>query len=104
MLHYFQSPVADVSLPERFTYPFCYTPHPLCIIAADEVCRYLEEQPQWADELAEGKMFGVLVVRTKSNEIGYLAAFSGNLAHRNEYDFFVPPVFDLLHPQGYFIV
>jgi tRNA pseudouridine32 synthase/23S rRNA pseudouridine746 synthase len=67
------------------------------------VCGYLEAQTQWADELAGGKMFGVLIVRTESDEIGYLAAFSGNLAHRNHHPFFVPPVFDLLHPEGYFI-
>ena len=47
-------------------------------------------------------MFGVLVVRNKQGEIGYLAAFSGNLAGSNHHSFFVPPVYDLLNPDGYF--
>ena len=47
-------------------------------------------------------MFGVLVVETSNGEIGYLAAFSGNLAHSNQHAFFVPPVYDLLQPDGFF--
>ena len=27
----------DIPKPERFTYPFCYEPHPLCLLAAKEV-------------------------------------------------------------------
>ena len=34
--------------------------------------------------------------------IGYLAAFSGNLAGKNLHTYFVPPVYDLLQPQGFF--
>ena len=29
-------------------------------------------------------------------------AFSGNLAHSNNHDYFVPPVYDLLQPDGFF--
>ena len=47
-------------------------------------------------------MFGVLVVRTPKGAIGYLAAFSGNLAGSNHHAFFVPPVYDLLNPDGSF--
>ena len=72
-------------------------------MAADEVCGYLGLQSRWAGELSEGKMFGVLIVRTGDGGIAYLAAFSGNLAHRNRHDCFVPPVFDFLQPDGYFI-
>ena len=103
MLHLFRSSVEGITLPEKFTCPFFYTPHPLCVTAVNEVCEYLDAQSRWAEELAEGKMFGVLAVRTESGEIAYLAAFSGNLARRNHHAFFVPPVFDLLHPEGYFI-
>ena len=56
----------------------------------------------WKEELAQGKMFGVLVVRTQEGETGYLAAFSGILAGSNVHPFFVPPVYDLLQPQGFF--
>ena len=47
-------------------------------------------------------MFGVLVVRTPAGEVGYLAAFSGNLAGKNVHPFFVPPIYDLLQPDGFF--
>ena len=82
----------DMVPPERFTYPFCYEPHPLCILAAEEVkCEIERIQPK------EGKMFGVLVV-----EGGFLAAYSGLLEGRNDWPYFVPPVFDAQQPDGYF--
>ncbi|WP_348768503.1 pseudouridine synthase [uncultured Bacteroides sp.] len=102
MLHRFTTPITDIPLPERFTYPFCYTPHPLCILAAKEVQSYLTRQTAWKDELRQGKMFGVLIVQTEHRETGYLAAFSGILAGKNLHPFFVPPVYDLLQPQGFF--
>lgn len=92
----------NATLPEQFTYPFHYTPHPLCVKAAEEVQAYLQSRTDWHDELQQGKMFGVLVVRTPEGEIGYLAAFSGNLAGSNHHAYFVPPVYDLLNPDGYF--
>lgn len=102
MLHRFTTSITDIPLPERFTYPFCYTPHPLCILAAKEVQSYLTRQTAWKDELRQGKMFGVLIVQTEHGETGYLAAFSSILAGKNLHPFFVPPVYDLLQPQGFF--
>lgn len=102
MLHRFTTSITDIPLPEKFTYPFCYTPHPLCILAAKEVQSYLTRQTAWKDELRQGKMFGVLIVQTEHGETGYLAAFSGILAGKNLHPFFVPPVYDLLQPQGFF--
>lgn len=102
MLHRFTTSITGIPLPERFTYPFCYTPHPLCLLAAREVQDYLARQSAWKEELEKGKMFGVLVIQTGQGEIGYLAAFSGILAGSNRHPFFVPPVYDLLQPQGFF--
>ena len=102
MLHHFHTSVAGIPLPEKFTFPFCYTPHPLCVAAAKEVQDYLALQDAWKEELAQGKMFGVLVVKTQEGKVGYLAAFSGILAGKNMHPFFVPPVYDLLQPQGFF--
>lgn len=102
MLHRFTTSITDIPLPERFTYPFCYTPHPLYILAAKEVQSYLTRQTAWKDELRQGKMFGVLIVQTEHGETGYLAAFSGILAGKNLHPFFVPPVYNLLQPQGFF--
>lgn len=87
--------------PSRFTYPFCYEPHPLCRAAAAEVRRYLESRSEWAQELSKGKMLGVLVVRDRET-MGFLAAFSGTLDGRTQHDFFVPPVFDLMEPNCHF--
>lgn len=86
----------DIVKPERFTWPFCYEPHPLCLLACEEVKKEIERiQP------AEGKMFGVLVVET-SDGLGFLVAYSGLLEGRNDWEYFVPPVFDAQQPDGYF--
>ena len=102
MLHHFTRSIAHIALPDKFTYPFHYTPYPLCVMAADEVQVYLQHQAQWQDELQQGKMFGVLIVQTTEGEIGYLAAFSGILAGKNIHPYFVPPIYDLLQPDGFF--
>ena len=102
MIHYFHDDISHIPLPAAFTYPFCYTPHPLCRLAAAEVQTYLSQQGQWQQELQAGKMFGVLVIRDTDEKIGFLAAYSGILAGRNDHPYFVPPVYDLLRPDGYF--
>ena len=109
MIHFFKKSVSHLALPEKFTYPFHYTPHPLCVLAAEEVKEYIASRKEWQEELASGKMFGVLIVQTNNritnneeNQIGYLAAFSGNLDGKNLHPYFVPPVYDLLQPEGFF--
>ena len=102
MFHSFQTSIASIELPRLFTYPFHYTPHPLCVMAAGEVQAYINKQTRWKEELDKGKMFGVLIVRTSNGQTGYLAAFSGNLCGSNSHSFFVPPVYDLLKPDGFF--
>jgi len=101
-MHLFRDDIQHLPLPEQFTYPFHYTPHPLCVMATTEVQTYLQSRTDWHSELQHGKMFGVLIVLNPEGTIGYLAAFSGNLAGSNHHDFFVPPVYDLLNPDGYF--
>ena len=101
--------------PHQFTFPFCYEPHPLCRLAAAEVERHIVESGVWQGETSCGKMFGVLVVseerRAKSEEsdgsdgaLGFIAAYSGLLAGRNDWAYFVPPVFDAQQPDGHFKV
>ena len=87
--------------PRQFTYPFCYTPHPLCLAAAAQVQRHIASMnlPGGDDG---GKMFGVLVVRAADGDTGFLAAYSGLLAGRNDWPYFVPPVFDAQRPDGHF--
>lgn len=99
----------DAPLPKKFTYPFCYNPHPLCREAAAEVQRHIESSGVMGGE-AGGKMFGVLVVKQKSDaegceegtRLGFLAAYSGLLSGRNDWPWFVPPVFDAQQPDGHF--
>ncbi|MCI6895068.1 MAG: RNA pseudouridine synthase, partial [Bacteroidales bacterium] len=100
--HRFNRAVASDELPPHFTYPFCYTPHPLCMEAAEQLKQHLSSQDNLLAELNEGKMLGVLVVEDPHGEIGFLAAFSGNLAHSNNLPYFVPAVYDLLDPDGEF--
>lgn len=99
----------DISKPEKFTYPFCYEPHPLCRLAADEVQRHIRESGLLPEDGGEGKMFGVLVVEHGGGDteasgrgLGFLAAYSGLLAGRNDWPWFVPPVFDAQQPDGHF--
>ena len=148
-----------------FTYPFCYTPAPDIVAAAQRLIRFLDSLPlpngnysncfdlqdgsrgqenrshpwlrKWEgpadavsgrDErvarsfpapcyhpddfgprgsqqlrlLREGKMLGVLKVVDNEGEEGYLYAFSGTVGGRATLPGFVPPVFDLTDPDGYF--
>ena len=86
----------DLPKPAYFTDPFCYEPHPLCLLAAEEVKQELARM-----SLAEGKMFGVMIVESE-HSLGFLAAYSGLLEGRNDWSYFVPPVFDAQQPDGYF--
>ena len=86
----------DIQKPVHFTDPFCYEPHPLCLLAVEEV-----KQEIARIHPSEGKMFGVLVVES-SVHIAFLAAYSGLLEGRNDWPYFVPPVFDAQQPDGYF--
>ena len=107
----FKATIDAYTLPERFTFPFYYQPHPLCLLAAQELQEHLKTQQEWQHnfgisgdkENAIGKMFGVLLVQNKHNEIGYLAAFSGKLAGQNHLPEFVPPVFDMLAKDSFFL-
>lgn len=86
------------------------TPHPLCQLAASELQLHLQQQQDWkhnfglspdAEGAVIGKMFGVLVVRTKEEELGYLSGFSGKLAGGNHHAKLVPPIFDGVAPGGF---
>ena len=89
--------------PARFTYPFCYEPHPLCCQAAAEVQQYIAAHEEIRADADNGKMFGVLVVEN-ADGLAFLAAYSGLLAGRNDWPYFVPPVFDTQQPDGHFKV
>ena len=91
-----------IDIPERMNNPLDYEPHPLCIAACKELQAYLAERKDWREEIDKGKMFGVLIVEKNDKEIGYLAAYSGQIGGRSDWKGFVPVVFDYLQPDGYF--
>ena len=97
-----------ISPPPAFTYPFHYEPHPLALLASEDLqSRFLKSLESrhrfWASEASgTGKMFGVLVVRHLDGRLGYLAAFSGKLESGNTIYPFVPPVYDMLDSSGFF--
>lgn len=93
---------ADTAPPAQFTYPFCYDPHPLCRLAAAQVKEYVSRNALLAREAKLGKMFGVLVVEDAEGRMGFLAAYSGLLADRNDWPWFVPPVYDSQQEDGHF--
>ena len=96
----FKSSIENYSLPEYFTFPFYYEPHPLCVLAAKELQDYLLSQTTWQHNFglgdnkdnASGKMFGVLLVENEQKEIGYLTGFSGKLCGEYTVGRFVPSV------------
>ena len=102
-----QALLSGIDIPERMNNPLDYQPHPLCIAVCKELQAYLAEQEDWKEEIDKGKMFGVLIVENAQpepgvSEIGYLAAYSGQIGGRSDWDDFVPAVFDYLQPDGYF--
>ena len=102
MFHPFPEIPVGTALPKLFTCPFCYTPHPLAVLAADYVRHYVATRADWSAELDKGKMFGVLVVKDTAGQLGFLAAFSGNIAGSGLHSYFVPPIYDLSAPDGHF--
>lgn len=105
----FSSDISDIELPIKAD-PFNTEPPEIAKIAARELQDYLINQKDFEHNFGLsgpsqapiiGKMFGVLVVKTPNQKIGYLAAFSGKLAGGNHHDNFVPPVYDMLSPDGF---
>lgn len=93
--------------PMRMNNPFDYEPHPLCIKACRELQAYLAKREDWQEEISRGKMFGVLIVERNepgqdTPQLGYLAAYSGQIGGRSDWEDFVPAVFDYLQPNGFF--
>lgn len=107
----FKNATAFLEKPARFTFPFYYKPNELSKLACAELQGYLLETHNWIHNfgISEeennpiGKMFGVLVVENEAKEIGYLAAFSGKMAGVNTLDNFVPPIYDMLDQDGFFM-
>ena len=110
--HIFEDHFPGISLPEKFTYPFCYEAHALARKAALQVQAFLSETYDQEhnfgvvpdhEGIAIGKMFGVLVVKSAQNQVGFLAAYSGKLAQGKQHPYFVPPVYDVFQENGIYL-
>lgn len=108
----FDASASEMEVPDQFTFPFYYDPHPLSVMAAEDLQSYIRTQQDWEHDFGDetdldsysiGKMFGVLVVRHGSGKLGYLAGFSGKLADSNHHERFVPPVYDMLEEGDFFL-
>ncbi len=106
----FDSDLGEIQFPKRFTFPFYYQPHKLSVLAAEQLQNIIQAQiwdhnfglDQIQTGLIIGKMFGVLVVKTKQGQLGFLAGFSGKIADENHHEGFVPPVYDILKKDGFY--
>ncbi|MBQ5509742.1 MAG: RluA family pseudouridine synthase, partial [Prevotella sp.] len=85
----------NIEKPNEMNNPFDYEPHPLCMLAVEKLLPLIPQND-------EGKMFGVLVVENQEGELGYLAAYSGQINGMDDEEIFVPAIFDYLQPDGYF--
>ena len=108
----FDRDVSSIALPSKFTYPFYYQPHELAKIAVQQLQNYLQHEfdaphnfglGAFENLLTIGKMFGVLVVLNQENQLCFLAGFSGKIGESNHFDRFVPPVYDILKENSFFL-
>ena len=89
-------------LPDKFTSPFCYVPHPLIREAAAALIARIDASEQLRGLFAEGKMMGALLVQDAAGATDVLYGFSGVAGGTAVVDGFVPPIFDLTEPGGYY--
>ncbi|MFB0904741.1 MAG: RNA pseudouridine synthase, partial [Nonlabens sp.] len=106
LLHRFDpiDPTKDTDVPQKFTFPFLYEPHPLAIAAAEQLKNYLDSFANWFYDLnlgpenyehPLGKMFGVLVVENTDGALRHLWAYSGVITGAQKDSRFVPLVFNM---------
>lgn len=110
----FQKDIVGIAVPQELNDPFENTPDQLATLATAQLQDYLVSQQDFSHNFGLGginedstqkpigKMFGVLVVEDASQNLFFLAAFSGKLAEKNNHDYFVPPVYDSL-AEGTFL-
>ena len=89
-------------LPEKFTYPFCYVPHPLIREAAAALIARIDASDYLRGLFSEGKMMGALLVQDAAGATQVLYGFSGVAGGSALVEGFVPPIFDLTEPGGYY--
>ena len=91
-----------VHIPSSFNFPFNHVPNELSLIASSILKKELESSPIQHDFEAQGKMFGVLLVKNTNGVLGFLKAFSGKLDQNEHPEGYVPPIFNLHDKDSFF--
>lgn len=78
----------------RFTYPFCYVPHPGVLTASRKLIARIDADCSLKDIFREGKMLGVMIARDLNGNEVELFAFSGLAGGKSHIDGFVGPIYD----------
>ena len=87
----------------KFTYPFCYVPHPLVKEAARTLISQIDKDRSLKSLFSEGKMLGTLICSSPvDDKCVTLFGFSGLVKGMANIEGFVPPIFDYSNPEGYF--
>ena len=103
MIHNFPENILAIR-PSELANPFRQTPDIVAYECARDLMCKIEGDTELSSQLSEGKMIGILVVEHPDSpqQMGYIAAFSGNVGGKSNIQGFVPPIFDLTDPQGNF--
>ncbi|MDN3680775.1 pseudouridine synthase [Vibrio tapetis subsp. quintayensis] len=102
----FLADVTQHTLPDSFTFPYYYSPHPIAIVAMEELQAHLAflqsaqaKGEAGAEHLNTGNMFAVLVVENQHGQLGYLSSYAGRQSDAGrwvtESDRFVSAVYDI---------
>lgn len=108
----FKAPISPDLIPLTLNDPFEGNTPEICKIAALELQEFLvAQQATWGHNFGlkagkegreKGKMFGVLVVRNNTGDLGYLAAYSGKLSLTAPPARFAPSLLDI-STNDYFV-
>lgn len=111
LFHKFKTPTSKMDIPTVLNDPFSAEVPNICKLAAKELTSFLNENKSNLEHdfgfdsesttYSKGKMFGVLVVKSSKNELGYLCAYSGKLNGNQFPEIFVPSVFDLFGEEQF---
>lgn len=107
----FKNDISASLIPKELNDPFNNVVPDIAKIAALDLQQFLaNNQDKWLHDFGfsdqnedwkKGKMFGVLVVKTADDQLGYLATFSGKLAGVTHDPKFVPSLFKMETEDDY---
>jgi len=101
----FETKIDTSLIPKELNNPYDINVPEICKIASNELQDFISKNEQnWLHNFGtdniksgtkKGKMFGVLVVKNKNGELGFISTFSGKIADELHHKRFVPSLFDI---------